>query len=68
MPRLVLASTSPTRRKLLNQAGLAFDMMRPDVDEEALKASMAGTAPQELAAKLAEAKAISVANRLPDAL
>lgn len=66
--RLVLASTSPIRRTLLAGAGLVFDAVRPDVDEAQLKAEAKGLLPAELAVSLAAAKAVSVANRVPDAL
>jgi len=34
-PRLVLASSSPRRRELLGSLGLQFEVIKPDVDEEA---------------------------------
>jgi septum formation protein len=34
-PRLVLASSSPRRRELLGSLGLNFEIIKPDVDEEA---------------------------------
>ena len=46
---LILASTSPIRRKLLAQAGLSFSVMAPPVDEEKLKAGATGLAPGALA-------------------
>ena len=52
-PRLVLASTSPYRRTLLERLRLPFDTARPDVDETPAP----GEAPATLAARLAEAKA-----------
>src|SRR5919197_769829 len=68
MTALILASTSPTRAKLLIQAGLAFEIMRPEIDEEVLKKKATRSDPQALASKLAEAKASSVANRFRDAI
>jgi septum formation protein len=65
---LVLASTSRIRAELLTRAGLAFEALRPDVDESALKASARGLVPADLAQSLAASKAISVANRLPGAI
>lgn len=66
--RLILASTSPIRRTLLTGAGLVFNAVRPDVDEAQLKAEAKGLSPAELAVSLAAAKAVSVANRMSDAL
>jgi septum formation protein len=56
---LILASTSPIRRDLLNAAGVAFDVAAPAVDEEAVKAEHIGDG-AALALGLAEAKALSV--------
>jgi septum formation protein len=66
--KLILASTSRIRSELLIKAGLAFEALRPEVDEDALKASAKGLAPGDLARSLAAAKAVSVANRRPDAM
>ena len=66
--RLVLASTSRIRSELLTRAGLVFDSVRPEVDEPALKAAAKALSPGNLARSLAAAKAVSVANRLPEAL
>ena len=33
MARLILASSSPRRKELLEQVGLAFDILSPDIDE-----------------------------------
>jgi 7-methyl-GTP pyrophosphatase len=60
--RLVLASTSPYRRKLLARLGLEFDVHAPGVDET----ERAGESADGLAARLAAAKADSVA--APDAI
>lgn len=54
--RLVLASTSPYRRELLNRLGVAFDVSAPDVDESRLP----GERPEALVRRLAEAKARAV--------
>lgn len=63
-PALVLGSTSPYRAALLEKLGLDFSAAAPDVDEQALP----GEAPESLVARLAEAKARSVAERHRDAL
>jgi septum formation protein len=66
--RLILASTSRIRSELLTGAGLMFETLRPEVDENALKVSARGLAPGELAQSLAASKAVSVANRRPEAM
>lgn len=63
-PPLVLASTSPYRRALLERLGLAFDTVRPAVDET----RKPGEPPQVLVLRLAEAKARAVAESHPNAL
>lgn len=62
---LLLASTSPTRRLLLESAALPVEAASPDVDERALEAEGAGLSPPDLALRLARAKAASVAARFP---
>src|SRR4051794_41557146 len=53
-PKLVLASGSPRRLALLNQAGIEPDSLQPaDVDELPIK----GELPRSLASRLARAKA-----------
>ncbi len=65
-PRLVLASTSPYRRALLERLGVPFDAVAPTVDEESLK--RAGEPARIAARRLAEAKARSIAELLPEAV
>jgi septum formation protein len=69
-PRLVLASSSATRRALLTQAGLAFEAQAAAVDEAAIKQSAQAEAipPGEAALMLADAKAERIQRRAPDAL
>ncbi len=64
MPQLVLASTSPFRRQLLEKLGLPFDTARPETDESALESE----SPEALVKRLAEAKARAVADQFPGAL
>ena len=59
-PSLVLASTSPIRRKLLTDAGLSFASRSPLVDEAAIKRAHPDLAPDLLALRLAEAKALAI--------
>jgi septum formation protein len=69
-PRLVLASASPSRRLLLERAGLHFATEVAGVDEAEAKrsASAAGASAEETALLLAELKAQRVARRDPEAL
>jgi len=64
MPQLVLASTSPYRRALLDKLGIPFVADSPDADET----RRPDETPQALVCRLAEAKARAVAARHPDAL
>lgn len=64
--RLILASTSPRRRKLLSEAGYSFTVIPPDLDESTLVVMPGG--PRRHAEALALAKARTVARRFPDAL
>lgn len=66
MPDLILASTSPYRRILLERLGLPFRCLRPTCDEEALKEPP--RPPRQLAADLADAKAASIAVEQPQAV
>jgi septum formation protein len=62
--RLVLASRSPQRVKLLRDAGYAFDCDPADIDEEAYPRDLS---PHQIARWLAHAKAVHIASRHPDA-
>jgi septum formation protein len=61
---LVLGSTSPYRRELLQRLQIPFEVAAPDVDESTL----AGESPATLAQRLALAKARVVAARFPAAV
>jgi MAF protein len=61
---LVLASTSPFRRALLQRLGIDFVTLSPDVDETPQADEDAGS----LVTRLSEAKARAAASRYPDAL
>ena len=62
--KLILGSTSPYRRELLQRLQLPFETVSPQVDETPLP----GEAPQALAERLALAKANAVAIHYPQAL
>jgi septum formation protein len=70
LPPLILASASPSRRLLLANAGLAFDVEASGVDEEEAKRSLMAdhASPQAIAETLAEMKALRVSARHLDAL
>jgi septum formation protein len=62
--KLILASTSPYRRQLLERLGLPFEVVPPEVDET----RHPGEAPEALAVRLAREKAHAVARRYPEAI
>jgi len=62
--RIVLASTSPYRRMLLERLQLPFDLARPEVDETPLN----GESPVETAERLSADKARAIATHRSDAL
>jgi septum formation protein len=69
-PPLVLASASPARRAVLEAAGLRFEALAAAVDEAAIKesAQAEGIPAAEAALMLAEAKAMRIGARRPEAL
>ncbi|MCA0256263.1 MAG: Maf-like protein [Proteobacteria bacterium] len=64
---LVLASSSPFRRQLMENAGLQFLAQAADIDERAIEAPLeaAGASPDEVALELARAKALDVSHKNP---
>jgi septum formation protein len=67
---LILASRSETRKDLLRRAGLRFVAEPAAIDERAVEtaALAAGADGRRVALALAEAKAVAVASRYPDAV
>lgn len=64
LPPLVLASASPRRKALLEQAGIsAFTIDPPDIDETPRKAEL----PRVYAERMARQKAEAIVQRHPDA-
>lgn len=63
---IVLASTSPSRRALLKNAGIRFSSFSPEVDERAVERPyvMTGATPEFLAALLSREKALDVSRRV----
>lgn len=68
MTKLVLASGSKSRAKVLRNAGVEFTVSPADVDEPALRRKYAVEKAGNIALRLAEAKALQVSRRMPDAL
>ena len=62
MTEVVLASTSASRRALLQGAGVPFTARSPGVDEDAAKAALLGEGlgPRDVADALAELKAVRI--------
>jgi septum formation protein len=68
MSKLVLASGSAIRRRILDGAGVSFSVDPARVDESELKQEMTDLSPADLALKLSEAKALDVSSRQPGRL
>src|SRR5882672_2204233 len=67
---IVLASTSTSRRIMLEAAGVTFSITAPNVDEDLIKDMLTGkgAAATKIADALAEAKALAVSECHPTAL
>src|SRR5580704_11410452 len=65
---LLLASKSESRRALLAAAGIPIEVLPADIDERAVEAQAAQTAPGDVAALLAREKARAVASTRPGRL
>ncbi|HMI95927.1 MAG TPA: nucleoside triphosphate pyrophosphatase [Micropepsaceae bacterium] len=68
--QIVLASTSSSRRTMLEEAGVTFTVVAPNVDEDLMKDMLTGggAGGMRIADALAEAKALAVSERHPAAL
>ena len=64
MPQLILASSSPFRRAILEKLGLPFETLSPQLDET----PQAQESAEQLVQRLARAKAVAAAQTHPDAL
>lgn len=69
-PRLILASKSISRRQILESAGVPFKWVDADIDETEIKnlGLASGQSPDEIALKLAHAKAEHVFGHNPEAM
>ena len=67
---IILASSSDIRAQLLRNAGIRFEVEKPRLDEEAIKAALLAedVGPRDLADALAEGKAVKVSGKRPGAL
>jgi septum formation protein len=61
-PRLILASNSPRRRYLLQQAGIEFTVVPSEFEENSVKLS----SPETYVQCLAESKALDISQKYPD--
>ncbi|MBG1233775.1 Maf family protein [Aestuariivirga litoralis] len=66
--KLILASTSATRVKILRGAGLVFEAQPAKVNEKGLHAIHAHLHPDDLPIELARAKSLSLSTTHPDAM
>ncbi|HVS75868.1 MAG TPA: Maf family protein [Steroidobacteraceae bacterium] len=64
MPELILASTSPYRRSLLERLGVPFTALPPQTPED----NVPGELPPDRALRLSIAKAQAIASRRPEAV
>lgn len=64
MKSLVLGSSSPFRKALLEKLGLDFETDSPDIDETPLK----NESPEDMVARLAKLKALAIAERHPNSI
>jgi septum formation protein len=66
----ILASGSETRAQLLRNARVSFDVVRPQVDEDMVKAALTAdeTSPRDISDALAELKSTKISARYPNAL
>ena len=60
---VTLASKSAIRASLLRAAGVVVSTASPGVDEDAVKAEMAGASPREIAVALADRKALALSGK-----
>lgn len=67
MSRLILASTSQVRKKILTESALKFEVMAPLYDEDNEKKNLPKMSPKKLALFLAKQKALSISEKFPKA-
>jgi len=65
-PPIILASGSESRKIMLQDAGLIFEIITSNVDEDLLKNEMEGMPFEDQVVKLAAAKALAVSSENTD--
>jgi septum formation protein len=63
---LILASQSRARQALLANAGITFEVVTADIDERGIQQNSGLLMPGEIAALLAQEKALFVSTKMPD--
>jgi septum formation protein len=64
MYQLVLSSSSPYRKAVLNKLGIAFAVETPDIDESIRD----GESPEHMVKRLAQEKALAIQDKYPQSL
>ena len=65
--KVILASNSSIRKKILEEAGITFEVIASEVDEEELKESFSSKNFKDYCLALAKAKALDVSNKQKNA-
>ena len=65
--KVILASNSSIRKKILEEAGVTFEVIASEVDEEELKKSFSSNNFKDYCLALAKAKALDVSNKQKNA-
>ena len=65
--KIILASNSSIRKKILEDSGISFEVVPSEVEEEELKQSLSGNNFREYCLALAKAKALDVSNKKKNA-
>ncbi len=65
--KVILASNSSIRKKILEEAGITFEVIASEVDEEELKKSFSSNNFKDYCLALAKAKALDVSNKQKNA-
>lgn len=64
--KIILASTSKIRSKILSDARVKFEVIAPEYDEDQEKKSLPTMKPRDLAVFLAKEKAMSISKKFPE--